>query len=361
MQSWATSLPVVSSPPRDRAYEIVGYRSEHREQILRLQTGLWSLDLAINAAYLQWKYEQNPYQESPLIYVATHAGEVVGMRGMHGARWRIGDTAEATDVLCAGDMVVSPAHQNRGLFRQIDDAATSDLAARGHRFIFNFSAAPVTFLRSLRAGWRLVGPHRTVARPPAALGSRHREQLGRAERTIVGESILRAKAMADLNRRLNTPPSTGGAIRHVRDREYFSWRYANPLSSYTFLYSGDDHLDGYIVLQQSAGVRAGRINILDWVATGSELMADLLTGALARAERAVLAIWSATLSETQRRLLAAAAFRHIDESQGVKHYRPGVLVCDVGRATAGHDWSIDSKRLLTLANWDLRMSNSDGF
>ena len=137
--------------------------------------------MAINAAYLEWKYQDCPYQQPPLIYLALQGGEVVGMRGIHGARWYAGEDAATEDVGCAGDMVVVPAHQNRGLFRQINDAAMRDLAVRGHRLVFNFSAAPVTFLRSLRAGWRLAGGYRTVARPPGTLAVAHTDRLRRAE------------------------------------------------------------------------------------------------------------------------------------------------------------------------------------
>ncbi len=69
-------------------YELLKYRPELKEQILKLQTHLWSLwspDLALNRAYFEWKYDQNPYIDQPLIYVALCNGEVVGMRGLMGA------------------------------------------------------------------------------------------------------------------------------------------------------------------------------------------------------------------------------------------------------------------------------------
>ena len=39
-----------------------------------------------------------------------------------------------------------------------------------------------------------------------------------------------------------------GRIRHVRDEQYFSWRFQNPLSEYRFLFWDNGRLDGYLVL-----------------------------------------------------------------------------------------------------------------
>ena len=70
-------------------YEIVGYRPEFREQILQLQQHLWGPDVDINSAYLKWKYEENPYLDTTLIYLALCKEKVVGMRGFYGAKWEV--------------------------------------------------------------------------------------------------------------------------------------------------------------------------------------------------------------------------------------------------------------------------------
>jgi len=68
-------------------YVIVKYGPEFKQQIVKLQTHLWSPDVALNTAYLEWKYERNPYMKTPFIHLALSAGQVVGMRGMYGAKW----------------------------------------------------------------------------------------------------------------------------------------------------------------------------------------------------------------------------------------------------------------------------------
>ena len=72
------------------SYEIVKYTPEFKGQVVELQKHLWGADVALNAAYLEWKYEQNPYEDTPLIHLALCGGEVVGMIGRFGGRWQIG-------------------------------------------------------------------------------------------------------------------------------------------------------------------------------------------------------------------------------------------------------------------------------
>ena len=112
-------------------YEILKYRPELKDQILQLQTHLWSPDLALNAAYFEWKYLQNPYSDVPLISVALYDGQVVGMRGMMGAAWQRGLASPVELCPCAADVVIAPQHRNRGLFPVLTRAALQDAADRG--------------------------------------------------------------------------------------------------------------------------------------------------------------------------------------------------------------------------------------
>ena len=76
------------------SYHFTRYQPKYREEIIQLQTALWSPDLALNSAYLAWKYDQNPYLNQPLIYLALQNERVVGMRGLNGAQWEIAQTGQ---------------------------------------------------------------------------------------------------------------------------------------------------------------------------------------------------------------------------------------------------------------------------
>ena len=82
------------------------------------------------------------------------------MRGFMGAEWQVGTSSDPFRCLCACDLVVTPSHRGRGLFRKIMAPAMKDLSDRGHPMALNLSASPITFLSSLKTGWQLVGRYR---------------------------------------------------------------------------------------------------------------------------------------------------------------------------------------------------------
>jgi GNAT superfamily N-acetyltransferase len=128
-------------------YEVVKYTPEFKNHVAKLRRHLQSPDVALNAEYLDWKYGRNPYVDSRLIYVALHRGQVVGMRGIWGAKWQIGHPCQTLVAPCAGDLAIDPAHRNHGVFTKIMRAVLKDLAAGEYTYVFNLSAGPATAIR----------------------------------------------------------------------------------------------------------------------------------------------------------------------------------------------------------------------
>ena len=126
--------------------------------VAELARHLWSPDSRLNARYLDWKYHQNPYLRSPLLYLAFERDKLVGMRGASGSRWEAGGSAEPFSLLYIDDLVIDPAYRGRGLHRVIMKFALRDLARRGYRYAINLSASPVTAHASMNMQWRNAGP-----------------------------------------------------------------------------------------------------------------------------------------------------------------------------------------------------------
>jgi len=77
--------------PKD--YEIIRYSDDFKQEVIEFQKHQWSPHAELNASFLDWKYQQNPYLKEPLIYLARQDGKIVGMRGMVGANWEVGTPA----------------------------------------------------------------------------------------------------------------------------------------------------------------------------------------------------------------------------------------------------------------------------
>ena len=380
---------LVSPEPNDMDVEIVPYTPGLKSHVVELQRHLWSSDIALNTAYLEWKYEQNPYLAGPLIYLALSDGKAVGMRGMVGTKWEIGDSPRTATWLHADDLVIAPEYRNSGLHTRIMRATFNDLAARGYEYAVNLHGSQITALASLAMGWRSVGSvqpmclqtgtnqfwervsahvkklpivWRYAEQVPFLLSAAARRPFSRLDRAnhrqkqpdslVSVQKAPRPQEMAELVARLGSD----GRIRHVRDAQYFAWRFRNPLHSYRFLFWGADRLDGYLVLQRSLSDHADqiRVNIVDWEAINDRGRADLLQAAVGWGQFADLRCWTATLPQETIRLLQAQGFTAVSDA-GVAAHVTSVLVRPVRDELLGTDWKPAGRRLLDMNNWDLRM------
>jgi GNAT superfamily N-acetyltransferase len=371
------------------SYEIIRYRPELKRQVVELQTHLWSPSLALNTSYFQWKYEQNPYIKEPLIYLAMHCGEAIGMRGFFGVQWEGGVPTRQFTNLYADDMVIAPEHRHCGLMSKIMTFAFDDLENRGYDYVFNLSAGSVTLRSSLSMGWRSAGwahpmrwrswrtavrnrvlgrmrslpllsrkldrlPSRRTARSGSSLGDFDLDRMNRLfERTsaISVHTTPNCAAMAELVSRVGNV----GRIRHVRNSEYFNWRLQNPQSRYRFLFWQEDRLEGYLVLQEYTSESAPHdvVNIVDWEASSAAVQEGLLEAAFAFAQDRSLVVWSATLPQSAIALLKKSGFRSIIAPKAPAP--PAVLVRPLHRQVVNGTWSLAGQALLDLASWDLRM------
>jgi GNAT superfamily N-acetyltransferase len=362
-------------------YEVVKYNPELKSQIVELQKHLWSPDVTLNIAYLEWKYDHNPYVDNTLIYMVLYQGQVVGMRGMYGAKWQIGQPSQILPALCAGDLVIAPEHRNRGLFTKIMKVALNDLGEMGYTYIFNLSAGRITLLGSLAMGWRSVGSLQTMYwgpnshHEPRYVGKRlflssvekehpfyflDREGVQRKAKVnlhVSTEQSPRPKEMAELIKRIGSD----GRIRHVRDEKYFAWRFQNPLSLYRFLFWEDARLEGYLVLQTLVYTDGVRASIADWEASNMQVRTDLLHAAIHLGNFAYLTIWSATLQEDVKTLLQNKGFKYFQEPRNIKGSGNTVLLKPIRHETLKADWALANRRFLNLSDWDLRMIYSDGY
>jgi len=366
-------------------YEIVTYRPEHKRQVASLQRHLWRGDEPANIAYLEWKYERNPYFQAPLIHLALHDGAAVAMRGVFGSCWEMGPRAERFCIPCVDDLVIAPEHRNRRLLGRVMEAVLVDVAGRGHRCAFSLSPGPVTLAGSLAGGWRAVGPVYEVRRP-ARRGPSARGRLAARMRSLPyvwrwaarvddpppgrapfarldgaaarspnggGPWLSRApcpEAMADLVQRLGHD----GRLRHVRDVQYLAWRFANPQHEYRFLLAGSDRLDGYLVLQAYRLDEDRGVNIVDWEAATPAAAGALLRAALEWGRFGELSAWTAALPEAARALLAGAGFAPVSRGPLMRH---GVtlLARGIGEGGGATDPTLGGRAVLDAAAWDMRM------
>jgi GNAT superfamily N-acetyltransferase len=361
------------------SYRFTRYQPKYREEVVRLQTVLWGPDLALNTAYLTWKYEQNPYLDEPLIYLALHNERVVGMRGLFGAQWEIGRSGQTVILPCAGDTTIAPDHRNRGLLRQLLQFIQSDKALSAFPYMLSLSAGAPVYFCSLSEGWRLIGAYgavartsligkllrserlRSMARPwqdhPAVKKvlsvAAHLRRPSAPRAHIQSSSHPRAEDMARLVERTDRADK----IRQRKDSRFYGWRFGSPLSRYRFYYRQANGLEGFLVLNTRLAV--GPVHLVDWAASTPEVLTDLLKAAVQ--DFASLEIWSATLPETMVATLGELGFTPAESILPDTAYRPSLLAQRLSAASLDGKWSLAGRDVSDLKNWELRMVCSDQY
>jgi hypothetical protein len=335
------------------SYHFKRYQPKYKDEIVHLQSALWGPDLALNSAYLSWKYEENPYINQPLIYLALQNERVVGMRGLCGAQWEIGRTGQSVVLPCAGDTVIAQEHRNRGLLRQLLQFMHTDTALTAFPYMLNFSATAPVYFCSLSEGWRVIGAYGSLVRTAPIHGLVKSEWL---ESGHIQTSLeARAEEMASLIARIDRPDK----ICQHKDSRYFAWRFRSPLSRYQFFYWKKTTLEGFLVL--STPLTAGEIYLVDWAATNPEVLRDLLQAAVQDAGLASLMIWSATLPDTMVAILREQGFAPAKSPLPVPVYRKAVLGRCLNSALLDCEWSLAGRDVTDIENWQLCMVASDAY
>jgi GNAT superfamily N-acetyltransferase len=361
-------------------YEFVRYRPEFRAQICSLQQHLWGPDLDLNSAYFEWKHEQNPFVDGPLVYLALSGGEVVAMRGMMGGLWEGGDGLSPTEIPIAGDLVVRPDHRAKGVMGQLMEFALDDMRARGYRYVLNLSGNSYTQRTSLRMGWQIVGEcgdahwngrpgllDRYLGALGRFLSRRLRMRSGHPFAGLDGRfgpgsspiSVACTPRPSEMARLIAQIP-WDGRLRQRRDERYFQWRFQNPRSAYRFFFFDDGNLRGYLVLEARRQGASFKARLADWEATDLKVAGELLHAVVRSAGILRLTTWTGAFESGRAGLLKVLGFRPVDlTSAGKTGAGTPLLMRALQPAGADAASTLFGRRIDQFSNWDLRPIYSD--
>lgn len=388
-------------------YEFSTYRPEFRGQIVELQKHLWSNDIDLNVAYLEWKYDKNPYLDTTFIYTVFSGEQMVGMLGACGSAWKIGEPRRLWPALYFADLVIHPDHRQKGLAGKLMSFALNDLSKTEYPYVFDFGAGEGDLgLSMLLSGWRRIGFIQTAhwQTTPTVRS----ERIGGLTKKLplINSTVRQLKRYV---KKLNFSPSSktrdsfdsldgNGTLqdlkiyphvsiektprpaemaelvnsiddkerlKHIRDEQYFTWRFRNPLSQYRFLFWDDGSLQGYLALQAQVDPTHGGVcaNIVDWEANQSEVFKGLFQATILLGNFDRLTTWSATLADETHDLLKNMGFYFLDRVGSLTRdvRLPSIFTKSLCHGVLEDEWRLGGHRLVDLENWDLRMIYSDDF
>lgn len=241
--------PVVSHTADGTEYTIRRFQSGDRKKFLDLHDSIDSLRFGGTEEWFRWKFEEPPYLVHVPVFVAEHAGRIVGARPFVPFRLRIGPRTMIG--VQTADTMVHPDHRSRGLFSRMNNLAFDYYRQGEPEVMFsvpNSRSRPAY----LDIGAKVVGPITTSFRiehpsqftadklgpwVPDGIGPLldgaasgffsmkdwQREIDGVQDVTVERRTTVPADTMASLYQR-----AVPDGFHVLREPEFYEWRFSNP-------------------------------------------------------------------------------------------------------------------------------------
>ena len=244
------------------------YSPEYKQQVLDLESSLWHFDDDKKLKYFKWKYEDNPYTDSPEAYIALDGDKVVAFRGYMVHQCQI--NGNVFYIAGAGDTVTHPEYRRLGLFHKLNSYSIESMKNSGSISVcISSSSGGATMKSNILLGMKPICERKHFFRFNLKGIFRsffHKETVineineYKNNQRFVLSLTCKSKDMASV-------PFEYKQISHIHDETYYSYRYANPLAKYVFLYKYDNKnlLQAYIVLLSKS---QNRYDLIDF--NGSE-------------------------------------------------------------------------------------------
>jgi len=322
------------------------FSSEYKEQVIRLLDNLWHFPDDEKYAYFKWKYEDNPYTETPEAYVALDGDKVVAFRGYMVQPMKVGDKIILNAQLA--DTVTHSEYRRRGLFKSITQFSIFEIERNPKiRVSLNSSSGGPTVGGYTQLGWKpLVSRGHlfrfTLCGVVSKLLKLTKKQISEPvyskNSSLIITNELRADDIASIKYEYSK-------ISHLHEAKFFRWRLKNPRNRFVYAYLYRNiKLAAYYVL---ADLGDGRYDIVDFNAENGEDLKTLLSFFCKKIKPLYVSLWTVGISNTLFQRKGNYGFVHIQPllNKFDKFKKPPFLVRQFGE---------DAKTdFYNCASWDL--------
>lgn len=266
------------------------YSPEYKTRVIELLGYLWNFSYADREAYFKWKFEDNPYTDSVMGFMALDGDKVVAFRGYMVIPVAYRTRRYLNAVLA--DTVTHPDYRRRGIFQAITNYSILEIE-KDERYLvsLNSSSGGPTLGGYLKLGWFALCEREHLFRFTVRGIWRKLHKTGceiSLERTknnltyiLTGENrpadIVTLKYEYDY-------------LSHERTEEFYSWRFRNPHNRFLFAYLYDKcgELSAYVIF----AVNGGRFDIVDFNCKEDKSLKLLLNWVGKEAHPFYISLWT---------------------------------------------------------------------
>jgi len=350
-------------------YEIRLYHPDFFPQVVDLLKYLIGIDHNTNRDYFKWKYDDNPYTESPLGIMALYKGKVVGFRGYFATRFQIKGKNDKIISLCPGDTCVHPDHRRKGLSVAMGNRASKEYTGK-YPFFLNLSSTKISLPGYLRMRFLPLASKTYLTRCSMAGVVKFlfnaKQQFNQIAPWIISGTfddiiVSQQPRPKEMHVLIEGQEVSTDKIALYQDEDFFRWRYANKHNKYVFLYRiKNEVITGYIVIRVSPNNRRGYI--VDY-AQGDETSIEKILKFIIKARCFdVLSIYYFSLTDNIKQNIQDLGFKKVSLFRIIEKRIKGelpLLIRPVKHNYSDNDFFVEGIDLRKIKNWHIKGICSD--
>lgn len=240
------------------------YSPEYKEQVIELLKDFWPDNKSDRLAYFKWKYEDNPYTESPLCFLALDNNRVVGFRGFFVVP--VKNNSECFLCALASDSKTDPNYRGLGIFKSLLKYSIESLKNHNDLLVYmNSSSGGPTAGTHLALGCTAFSEREHLFR--FSFYGIIKKVIGRRtdwknrKLLIDGKTIFLTDSF--IAEEFESIPYDYNLLSHPKTKEFYEWRLQNPLNNFKYacMYDADNKLRAFIIFADMGG---NRFDIVDF-------------------------------------------------------------------------------------------------
>jgi hypothetical protein len=289
-----------------------GYYKDNVISLLKFQYP----HLSINERYdlFSWRYENNPYIKSPLIYLAIYNENVIGIRAYVIQKFICQDNE--FNIASAADAVIHPSFRKRGIFSTLNHFSINDIKNNYNNYkipiILNLSSNEISTHVNLKYGWRPIGFKSNIVKYSLfnmfirlfINNSVQNNYIIHCEKykVIVSKNILIDQLV---NLSMRQYPSR--RITNKRDELYYKWRYNFQRYRYHYVYCYDkESLVGYLIIKHLSSLK---YSMEEYFYDSIDCFASMVRAAFKTIKIPAIKIFNLSITDEERSHLSSLGFK----------------------------------------------------
>jgi len=345
--------------------DIINYKSNYKQSIVSILQDMWQgLDESEIRQRFEWRYEQNPHQKTPCIYLAVDGERLAGFRAFVQQIFQFRNNKYY--VLSPADVIVHPDYRRQGIFSKLNNAAIQDIhnTFGSEGIILNLSSNKLSTPGYLKKSWQKVNclkrycykaswinciKNKITSRKPNKGHFPNKRKSNGYELKITPE--LKAKEMAEFAQKQRNPDQ----LANIRDEAFFVWRYAYQAEQYIYVYCyKDSTMQGYLVIKKMSDIQC---TLEEYSAVDPDIMKLMVSTAMKELSTGVMRAWD--LSMDDRAWLGKSGFipEPVKLLKRLGKERLSVLVRPTAPELSEDDFFVEGLDIRDIQNWRIHLSD----